>query len=138
MKTRHGFVSNSSSSSFILIVDKGDECPHCKRKDVNFIDFVERVSDYNSSDSTRLYAKTADKVIEYVNNQILYYRCDDEVENKKIGKTWDKIFKKVKKAESDGKEVCFVSISYHDDITNNELSIQLENKNIEKVWGDHD
>ncbi len=35
MKIRKGFVSNSSSSSFILAISKGSVCEHCGRKDIS-------------------------------------------------------------------------------------------------------
>ena len=42
MKTRTGFVSNSSSSSFILAlrVKPSSYCSHCGRSDSNFLDMV--------------------------------------------------------------------------------------------------
>ena len=44
MKTRNGFVSNSSSSSFVIAVKRNDRCVHCGRKDPDFIDEVEKRS----------------------------------------------------------------------------------------------
>jgi len=43
MKFRKGFVSNSSSSSFILAIRKDlDVCSHCGRSDPSFFELVER------------------------------------------------------------------------------------------------
>jgi len=40
VKTRNGFVSNSSSSSFIIAIKSGDVCPHCGRKDPDILDLM--------------------------------------------------------------------------------------------------
>ena len=43
MKYRNGFVSNSSSSSFLIALKKtSTPCPHCGRKDPDFLDMVEQ------------------------------------------------------------------------------------------------
>ena len=43
MKTRNGFISNSSSSSFIILYKKQDNevCPMCGRKNEDFLDMIE-------------------------------------------------------------------------------------------------
>jgi len=41
MKNRLGFVSNSSSSSFIVAINrKNDPCPHCGRSGNNIVDLI--------------------------------------------------------------------------------------------------
>lgn len=54
MKTRNGFVSNSSSSSFVLLVPpKGNVCPHCHRGDPSFVDMFPKSEDSYSSTKVR-------------------------------------------------------------------------------------
>ena len=42
MKTRNGFVSNSSSSSFVIAVKKSDACEHCGRRDPDILALIEK------------------------------------------------------------------------------------------------
>ena len=45
MKIRNGFVSNSSSSSFIIKVKINDKCSHCGRSDINILDMLRNNDD---------------------------------------------------------------------------------------------
>lgn len=121
MKIRSGFVSNSSSSSFIVAVNKVAECPHCKRSDSNFLDFVERIGDITDCECTRINARGADAVIEWWRN----LGGDDELVDK------------IKSIEASGREVGAFCISYHDNITNDEWYKQRHTGAVEKIWSDH-
>ena len=51
MKAREGFVSNSSSTSFIVAVRKDiNACPHCGRKDPDILELIEQMS-YTNDDN---------------------------------------------------------------------------------------
>jgi hypothetical protein len=45
MKIRGGFVSNSSSSSFIVAVKPTNKCPHCGRSDFDLFDLIDQTDD---------------------------------------------------------------------------------------------
>ena len=46
MKTRNGFISNSSSTSFIVAVKTDiNKCEHCGRSDPSFFDLIEQSTD---------------------------------------------------------------------------------------------
>ena len=112
MKTRQGFVSNSSSSSFIvgLKIDSV-ECPHCHHKDANFFDLLEVLGERDWDDS-RLRARGVDKVLEQLKG---YYGSDDDTE------TYQRLADEVVSLSQAGWEVGSVEISYHDEALNDEF-----------------
>jgi hypothetical protein len=57
MKIRMGFVSNSSSSSFIIQVFDSKPCKHCGRSDSSFLKMVEGNFEYDDSDSVECTGK---------------------------------------------------------------------------------
>ena len=65
MKIRNGFVSNSSSSSFIIAIDltKNKPCKCCGRKDISFEDIIDSVSRYDYDDKNDIYGTTYDQII---------------------------------------------------------------------------
>ena len=66
MKIRYGFVSNSSSSSFIIEIKQSIPCDKCGRSDMNIIDMIEKSQEYMDDSETRIEAKGKEGVLEYV------------------------------------------------------------------------
>ena len=65
MKIRNGFVSNSSSSSFVVAIKKndGEVCPHCGRGTPNLLKIIEEKSNYGGE--TEIDGVGIDAVLEY-------------------------------------------------------------------------
>jgi hypothetical protein len=66
MKIRENFVSNSSSTSFIIAFKDPKPCHHCGRKDPNIIKLIEEAEVY--SDSNRIEAIGIDDVKKFIDN----------------------------------------------------------------------
>lgn len=84
MKIRTGFISNSSSTSFIIAINPSQRCEHCGRSDPSIIDLLERGSAYYV-DENRV-RKDPEEIKEYV-EQLKY-------ENKEIQRDLDELLKK--------------------------------------------
>lgn len=131
MKIRSGFVSNSSSSSFIVAVNGVNTCPHCKRSDPNFLDFVGKFGNPNDYECTKMLTRGAEETIKWWKDNIGYEDAGVDHEQ------WDEIFEKIRVAEASGKEVGSFSIGYHDDDTNSEWYVQRRGNALEILWSDH-
>lgn len=98
MMVRQGFVSNSSSSSFLLHVRDSNRCPHCGRKDPDIIDLISRAENYSSD--TEIIANGREEVLAYLN--------EDEYEGRKS------LVDKVNEVPEGNGTIVYVSVSYHD------------------------
>jgi hypothetical protein len=91
MKIREKFVSNSSSTSFIIAFKDSQPCSHCGRKDPNIIKLIEATEVY--SDSNRVEAMGIDDVKKFIDNYFdKEYKGTAEiiksVDNYKFKKDW--------------------------------------------------
>jgi len=111
MKQRNGFVSNSSSSSFVIAIKKdGEACPHCGRSDPSILDAINQQENY--SDETCVDGMGIDAVLEFA-DQLSEYGENTETE---------RIKKEVAKYDDEW-ELAIISISYHDPL----IKIMLQN-----------
>ena len=100
MKIRESFVSNSSSTSFIIAFKDSKPCPHCHRKDPNIVKLIG-----NSSGQNEVEAVGYNDVKQFINSSF-----DQE------SKETIKIFKDIKKYEQkEGWDLAAIKISYHDE-----------------------
>lgn len=101
MKIRNGFVSNSSSSSFVLGIRGNEPCPHCGRRSLDVVGLIERGS---SNGETSLVASDYDEVVAYIKEDGFIV---DEL---------DKITKYHQKHPD--AQIVYAWISYHDETLN--------------------
>ncbi len=79
MKTRNGFVSNSSSSSFVIVYHENSEsCPTCGRKPFQIQEMVQREENYDYSGDTALLGVGYHEVLKKIQEDY-DYRQDDLV-----------------------------------------------------------
>jgi hypothetical protein len=79
MKIRNGFVSNSSSSSFLIAIKttNNEACPCCGRKDLDANDFLKLISN-NHNDKVNA---SGDEINDYITNNIInnyYYESEEQ------------------------------------------------------------
>ena len=113
MKIRNGFVSNSSSSSFVIAISETNKCEHCGRSDMDILDLVRRSEEYGCD--TCIAAEGKEEVIKHLSE---WYESD-------------KYIKKIKDFDDNDKQIALVEISYHDDVLNNLIT---SSKNIEILF----
>ena len=131
MKLRTGFVSNSSSASFVVAVKQGEKCPHCGRSDVDFLDLVEQIGAKADYEDTELKTRGAQQVWNKWESDIFPF-CGDEEK-----KRFESVFGLMVEAEHKGYKVGEVEISYRDQTTENLMNDLAGRKSLVVIWSDH-
>jgi sarcosine oxidase delta subunit len=124
MKTRNGFVSNSSSSSFIIAIKQTNvPCPHCGRRDPNFLDMVEKSSDW---DDNRIDARETEETLKYIEDNEKgwveaeeYKKIEDGLSKYKNNKEWN---------------IVDITLSNHDATLRGALDNLVKSGNAEIIW----
>jgi len=134
VKIRDGFVSNSSSSSFVVAYNNSDKCKTCGRSDHDLYDIIESKynASYSCSEETKCLANGLDEVIEYINDNFFKYSDNREESIKEME---DKI-RNVMDNRS-GWELLLCDVSYHDNIVNKIILEKEENNTLIKIWSDN-
>jgi hypothetical protein len=120
MKIRNGFVSNSSSTSFVIAYKECDPCKHCGRSDLNIIDLIKNSDDGNGD--TSVDASGYKNVI----NDIDWLDSDD----------YDNICIEMDKLKSEGYEFARISISHSDYTLESILHNQEKAGSLKILYGD--
>lgn len=124
MKIRNGFVSNSSSSSFIIayLEKKSEPCPMCGHVSQNIIDCISKHSDVDGG----IDAVGVDEVVVYIKNMF-----DDE-------KDLQNCIKNVQLYADDGFKVAVVSIGYHDEYSKELMDELIKKQELFNIWGENE
>lgn len=123
MKTRLGFVSNSSSVSFLVVVKKLATCDKCGRSDPNFLDYLDSLGNKDEYETTRLRARGVKEIT-------------PKFEKYKDG-SWEDRIKRLAEAEEKGYETAYIEVCYHDQHTNDMLNDFRVRGAVQIVWDDH-
>jgi hypothetical protein len=108
MKLRTGFVSNSSTSSFIIQINQQPEkCPHCGRSGVDLVKFM---MGFHNHWETSLDFTDPDEKIDELEREL-----KDHVDHGWEHDYLDEQLEQLRAAKATGKPIIGIDLNYHDD-----------------------
>ena len=133
MKIRKGFVSNSSSTSFIVAYKRKDSAEGlCKKVDLN--DLIEKMAVADRySEGTDVTAYGKESVINHLNRkEKLDWRSD--LSKKEL----EESLRKIKEMDETVWEFLFFDLSYHNDVARNILDAMIEQGDVQVFFREDD
>jgi len=119
MKIREDFVTNSSSTSYVILIKKEPEvCEHCGYKPHNILDVLVSNAGYDSG----IEAEGKREILEVLDDNI---RLDGEEYWKELRKTI--------KALPDDARVAWIQLGYHEELVNHVFETALARGDIEQL-----
>ena len=118
MKIRNGFVSNSSSSSFIIAYKSGTLCPTCGHNSGDFMEIVRSRLDHTDNRiSSEGYMDVRDEIINMFTDQVEWTDKTEKILKEEL----ETILEIMNSLKSKGFNFASIGVSYHDE----DLSQQL-------------
>jgi len=142
VKTRNGFVSNSSSSSFIIAVRKHvakkltKPCKCCGLTHISFLTFMrECCKDYGSSDASELKASDRADILKEWAEYLAWskYYNDPLKKDLQMAEDMEEFRERLEKYDDKHWDLAWVQISYHDGILKALFDDMVKNKSIEII-----
>jgi len=124
MKMRVGFVSNSSSSSFVLAISPAlvEPCLHCKRKS----HLLEAFNNNSNWEETGIISEDVNRIVHYVEEMAGNYG-DNETRGQKA-------LDEIGLLHGDGWQIMLVELSYHDYNARSLLDEEVRNGNVKMIF----
>ena len=133
MKIRQGFVSNSSSTSFVVAYKRKDRAEgFCKAVDLN--DFIEKMAVADRySEETDVIAYGKKDVTNYINRkENLDWRSDSSK------KELEESLQKIEEMDETVWEFLCFDLSYHNDVARSILDAMIEQGDVKEFFRDND
>lgn len=126
MKIRQSFVSNSSSSSYIIAFKVPIVCKHCGRTDISIIDAI-RERDHNSDNEVVGLGLESVKTI--MISDFFGPGCDKE---------YKLVMKKIETLKGNEWDLALVKMSYHDEVLKLIFENAVNSGSIKIIYNDCD